>query len=112
LRPAKYQRTPAVTQSSGNIFADLGFQDPAREQIKAQLMLQIFRVLRKRRLTQVQAAEILGVRQPQVSGLMRGQSGAFSVERLMDFLAALGHDIEIKLKPTRKPHGEVSVRVA
>ncbi len=101
-----------ITESSGNIFADLGFRDPVREQIKAQLMLQIFRIIRKRGLTQTQAAVVLGVRQPQVSGLMRGQSGAYSVERLMDFLAALGHDIEIKLKLTRKPHGEVSVRVA
>ena len=108
----KSSRNSIVTESSGNIFADLGFRDPARDQIKAQLMLEIFRIIRKRGLTQTQAAEILGVRQPQVSGLMRGYSGAHSVERLMDFLAALGHDIEIRLKPTRKTHGEVSVRVA
>jgi len=98
-----------VTESSGNIFADLGFADPAQEQIKAHLMLQIYRIIKKRKLTQTQAAEILGIRQPHVSGLMRGQSGAFSVERLMEFLTALGQDVEITVRPTRKEHGEVSV---
>ena len=105
----KAKRSTKVTESSGNIFADLGFADPAQEQIKAHLMLQIYRIIKKRKLTQTEAAEILGVRQPHVSGLMRGQSGAFSVERLMEFLTALGQDVEITVRPTRKEHGEVSV---
>ena len=105
----KAKRSTKVTESSGNIFADLGFADPAQEQIKAHLMLQIYRIIKKRMLTQTEAAEILGVRQPHVSGLMRGQSGAFSVERLMEFLTALGQDVEITVRPTRKEHGEVSV---
>ena len=98
-----------VTASSGNIFADLGFADPVQEQIKAHLMLRIYRIIKKRKLTQTEAAEILGVKQPHVSTLMRGQSGAFSVERLMEFLTALGQDVEITVTPTRKEHGEVSV---
>ena len=105
----KAKRSTKVTESSGNIFADLGFADPAQEQIKAHLMLQIYRIIKKRKLTQTEAADILGVRQPHVSGLMRGQSGAFSVERLMEFLTALGQDVEITVRPTRKEHGEVSV---
>ena len=105
----KAKRSTKVTESSGNIFADLGFADPAQEQIKAHLMLQIYRIIKKRKLTQTEAAEILGVRQPHVSGLMRGQSGAFSVERLMEFLTAVGQDVEITVRPTRKEHGEVSV---
>ena len=105
----KTKRTAKVTESSGNIFADLGFADPAQEQIKAHLMLQIYRIIKRRKLNQTEAAEILGVRQPHVSGLMRGQSGAFSVERLMEFLTALGQDVEITVRPTRKEHGEVSV---
>ena len=72
-------------------------------------MLQIFRIIKSRRLTQTAAAEILGIKQPHVSGLMRGLSGNFSVERLLDFLNALGQDVEIVVKPTRKEHGEVSV---
>ena len=91
-----------VTESTGNIFADLGFANPEQELLKARLTLQIYRTIKARKLTQVQAGEILGIRQPHVSGLMRGQSGAFSVERLMEFLTNLGHDIENSVTPSRK----------
>lgn len=101
-----------VRQGSGNVFADLGFRNPEREQLKARLTLQIYRVIKNRGLTQAEAGGILGIKQPHVSGLMRGQSGAFSVERLMDFLTALGQDVEITVRPTRKEHGEVSVFLA
>jgi predicted XRE-type DNA-binding protein len=60
----------------------------------------------------VQAGEILGIKQPHVSLLMRNRSGSFSVERLMDLLTALGHDVKIRVKRTRKPHGQLSVVVA
>jgi predicted XRE-type DNA-binding protein len=60
-------------------------------------------------LTQAEAGAILGIRQPHVSGLMRGQSGNFSVERLMDFLTALGQDVEITVRPASKAHGGVSL---
>jgi predicted XRE-type DNA-binding protein len=98
-----------VTSGSGNIFRDLGFPNPEREQLKASLTLQIYRLIKNRKLTQAEAGKILGIQQPHVSGLMRGQSGAFSVERLMDFLTALGQDVEINVRPTRKVHGVVSV---
>jgi predicted XRE-type DNA-binding protein len=101
-----------VKDGSGNVFRDLDFPNPEREQLKARLTLQIYRLIKDRSLTQAEAGEILGIKQPHVSGLMRGQSGAFSVERLMDFLAALGQDVEITVKPSRKDHGEVSVVVA
>lgn len=105
----KRNATIQVRESSGNIFADLGFAHPEQEELKAQLTLQIFRTIRKRGLTQVQAGETLGIRQPHVSSLMRGHSGNFSVERLMDFLTALGHNIDISVSPARKIHGEVSI---
>jgi len=101
-----------VKEGSGNIFADLGFANPEREEIKARLSLQIFRLIKGRGLTQAQAGEVLGIKQPHVSSLMRGQSGAFSVERLMSFLVALGQDVQITVKSTRNPRGEVSVIVA
>jgi|SRR6516164_1884552 predicted XRE-type DNA-binding protein len=101
-----------VRQGSGNIFPDLGFPNPEREQLKARLTLQIYRVIKDRGLTQAEAGGILSIKQPHVSGLMRGQSGAFSVERLMDFLTALGQDVEITVRPTRKEHGEMSVLLA
>ena len=91
------------------MFADLGFANPEREQLKAHLTLQIYRIIKKRGLTQTEAGEILGIKQPHVSVLMRNRSGNFSVERLMDFLIALGQDVEITVRPTRKDHGQVSV---
>ena len=101
-----------VEESSGNIFADLGFPHPEREELKARLTLQIYRLIKGRGLTQAQAGEVLGIKQPHVSGLMRGQSGTYSVERLMEFLTALGQDVEITVRPTRKKeHGHVSVVV-
>lgn len=97
---------------SRNVFADLGLPRPEQELLKARLTLQIYRIIKERRLTQVQAGEILGIKQPHVSLLMRNRSGNFSVARLMSFLTALGHDVEIRVRRTRKAHGEVSVVVA
>jgi len=94
-------------KSSGNVFADIGFANPEREQLKAHLTLQIYRISKSRGLTQVEAGAILGIKQPHVSALMRNRSGNFSVERLMDFLIALGQDVEITVRPTRKEHGQV-----
>jgi predicted XRE-type DNA-binding protein len=62
--------------------------------------------------TQAKAGEILGIRQPQVSLLMRNRSGNFSVERLMDFLTALGRDVEVRVTPARREHGQLPVVVA
>ena len=107
----KSKRPGTVETSSGNVFADLGLRHPERESLKARLTLEIYRLIKARSLTQAQAGEILGVRQPQVSALMRGQSGTFSVERLMDFLTALGQDVEITVRPARKQHGALSLVV-
>jgi predicted XRE-type DNA-binding protein len=96
-------------KSTGNVFADLGLPHPEQELLKARLTLQIYRLIKQRGLKQTEAGKILGIQQPHVSALMRNRAGAFSVERLMDFLTALGQDVEIIVKPTRKPHGEVSV---
>ena len=105
----KNEKRITTEKSSGNVFADLGFANPEREQLKAHLTLQIYRIIKKRGLTQADAGEILGIKQPHVSALMRNRSGNFSVERLMDFLIALGQDVEITVRPTRKDHGQVSV---
>ena len=99
-------------EGSGNIFADLGFPHPKQELLKAHLTLHIYRIIKARHLTQAQAGEILGIKQPHVSLLMRNRPGIFSVERLMDFLTALGHDVEIRVTRTRKAHGQMSVVVA
>ena len=95
--------------SSGNVFADLGLPHPEQELLKAKLALQIYRLIKKRGLTQSEAGEVLGIRQPHVSLLMRNRSGSFSVERLMEFLAALGQDVKITVRPAKKPQGQVFV---
>ena len=79
---AKKATTIAHEKSSGNVFADLGLPHPEQELLKARLTLQICRVIKARRVTQTQAGGILGIRQPQVSLVMRNRSGIFSVERL------------------------------
>jgi predicted XRE-type DNA-binding protein len=100
--------TPAEA-NRGNVFADLGLPAPQRELLRAKLTLQIYRLIKQRGMTQTEAGRILGIKQPHVSALMRNRAGVFSVERLMDFLTALGQDVQITVRPTRKAHGEVSV---
>ena len=70
---AKKKNVIGVSESSGNVFADLGFSSPDRERLKAQLMLEIYRAIKDRQLTQVEAGEILGIAQPHVSALMNGR---------------------------------------
>jgi len=98
-----------LIDGSGNVFADLGLPNPEQELVKAQLTLQIHSILRDSSMTQAEIAKILGVRQPQVSLLMRNRAGSFSVGRLMEFLTALRQDVEITVRPSRKAHGELSV---
>jgi predicted XRE-type DNA-binding protein len=106
---ARTKSPTRVEKSSGNVFADLGFLHPEQELLKARLTLEIYRIIRKRGLTQTEAGKILGIKQPHVSALMRNRAGSFSVERLMDFLTALGQDVEISVKPARGRQGEVSL---
>ncbi len=105
MRKTKVQ----VKEGSGNVFADLGLPNPELELLKAHLTLQIHKIVKARGLTQAQAGEILGIKQPHVSALMRNRAGNFSVGRLMEFLTALGQDVRITVKPTRKVRGEMAV---
>ena len=99
-------------EGGGNVFADLDLPHADQELLKAHLTLQIHKRIKARGLTQAEAGEILGIKQPHVSTLMRNRSGMFSVERLMEFLTDLGQDVEITVRPTRKQHGKMSVVVA
>jgi len=110
IKPVRRPAAPkSVTEGSGNVFADLGLRNPEQELMKARLTLQIHRIIRERGLTQNQAAAALGVRQPHVSWLMNNRSGSFSVGKLLEFLTRLGQDVEVKVRPTRHDHGEMSV---
>jgi predicted XRE-type DNA-binding protein len=99
----------AVTRGSGNIFADLRLPNPELELLKAELTLQIYRIIKQRNLTQKQAGKILGISQPHVSMLARNRAGNFSLGKLLDFLTALGQNVEITVKPARKEQGELSL---
>lgn len=104
----------AVTPSSGNVFADLGFAEPEEELAKAQLASCIRQVIKRRRLTQVAAAALMGIDQPKVSALLNGRLANFSTERLMRLLTALGQDVEIVVKelPPSRERGHIRVTAA
>jgi len=105
----KKRKRMTFEKSSGDVFTDIGFANPERERLKAHLTLKTYRIIKDRGLTQAETGTILAIKQPHVAALMRNRSGNFSVERLIDFLVALGQDIEITVRPTRKQHGQVSI---
>ena len=86
---------------SGNVFQDIGVPNPEEHLVKAQIVFRIDGIIKKRRLKQVEAADLLGFRQPDVSKMLRGEFRQFSVERLLRFLVALNQDVEIVVKPHR-----------
>jgi predicted XRE-type DNA-binding protein len=100
-----------VTPSSGNLFADLGLPDADEELAKADLAFEINHVIEGRGLTQVEAAEIMGIDQPKVSALARYRLDGFSMERLYRLLNALGRDVEIIVKPMPKGRKQATLRV-
>ncbi len=100
-----------VTESSGNVFADLGVPEPEEELTKAQLASYIRHTIKRRRLTQLQAAHLMGLDQPKVSALMNGRLAGFSSGRLMRFLAALGQDVEIVVKAGSRRRARGQIRV-
>ena len=86
---------PEHEVGSGNVFADIGRPDPETHLLKAQLVSRLQDVLAERKLSQVKAASILGIAQPDLSNILRGRFRGYSVERIMRFLTALGCDIQI-----------------
>jgi predicted XRE-type DNA-binding protein len=107
---ARKAKTPVIA-SSGNVFADLGFAGPEEELTKAQLASQIREILKRRHLTQMAAASLMGVDQPKVSALLNGRLANFSSDRLMRLLTALGQDVEIVVKAKRRGRDRGRIRV-
>ena len=102
-----------VTQASDNIFADLGVPDPETHLLKSRLVTRIDGIIRKRKLTQVQAAKLLGLSQPDVSRLLRGDFREYSMERLLRLLIALGRDVDIVIrKPRSRRSGKLRLSEA
>ncbi len=90
-----------IERGSGNVFADLGRPDAEARLLKAELVTRIDEIIRGRRLTQARAAELLGLSQPDVSRLLRGDFRQYSVERLLRLLTALGRDVDIVIRTPR-----------
>jgi predicted XRE-type DNA-binding protein len=86
-----------ITPSSGNVFADLGLPDADDLLAKANLALHIRRAIEARKLTQAQAAKLLGIDQPKVSQIINGRLDGFSTDRLLRFLNDLGCDVQISV---------------
>jgi predicted XRE-type DNA-binding protein len=89
-------------ESSGNVFADLGLPDSEERLLKAGIVVELHRLIKERELTQVKAAKLVGISQPDLSHLLRGDFDDYSAERLMKMLTAFEQDIEIIMKPHRK----------
>lgn len=107
-------RDDEIVRGSGNVFADLGFPDAAERQAKLRLAYTLNQVLDQRKLTQAEAAKVLGVGQPKVSALRRYKLAGFSVERLMTLLTAVDQDVEIVIrrKPRSRRTGRISIVAA
>ena len=101
-----------VQRSSGNVFADLSLPDADKLKIKTGLVIEIRKAIRQQGLTQHEAATRMGITQPKVSGMMRGDFSNLSERKLMDCLNRLGYDIEIKVKPASKPVGHLMLAIA
>ena len=91
------RKAPHVTESGGNVFADLDLPGSGELLAKARLASMIAAIIESRGLTQAEAARVLGATQPIVSNLRRGRLSGFSLDRLLRFLNALGRDVEIRV---------------
>jgi predicted XRE-type DNA-binding protein len=96
------KRTIPVRRSSGNVFADLGFPDADTALMKAKIVTLIGNLIREQRLTQIAAAQKMGLKQPDVSRLLDGQTDGFSLERLLGLLLALGQRVTVECEPANQ----------
>jgi len=91
-----------IENGSTNVYEDLGLPDAAEMKVKAILATKIGEIIKHRHLTQIQAAEILGIPQPKLSGMLRGQFRGISEAKMLDCMNRLGRDVEIVVrKPSR-----------
>ena len=95
--------TPKTRRTTGNVFADLGFAAEQAEHLKvrADLMVALTRIIDARGLSQVEAATLLGVSQPRISDLVRGKIDKFSIDTLIDMLAAVGAHVSVNVRRGR-----------
>ncbi len=96
------KRKTDITTGSGNIFADLNLPDAETHFLKAQIVSEIYRLTKERKLTQVQAGKRMGISQPEVSRMFKGHFREYSIERLIEFLTLFDRDVDIVVKPHKK----------
>lgn len=101
-----------VQQGSGNVYADLGLPDAEKLKIKTGLVIEIRKAMRSLGLTQQEAAKRMGINQPKVSDMMRGDFANLSERKLMDCLTRLGYDIEISVRPAKAAVGHLVLAAA
>ncbi len=101
----------SIRRGTGNIFADLGFPGADTHLVKAQLMSRVQDTMRNRKLNQTEAARIIGVSQPDVSRMLKGQFRDVSVERLMQMLTRLGCEVDIVVKPQGRKKAFAAIHV-
>ena len=101
-----------ITRGSGNVFEDLGFDNPEEYQAKADLALQIIRIIEDRALTQKEAATLIGATQPDISKLKSGQLKGFTLDRLFSFLLRLNRNIQIRVTKARGKSGKLETVAA
>jgi predicted XRE-type DNA-binding protein len=94
-------------KSSGNVFEDLGFENSEQELLKAELAHCIHKAIAEKKLTQVQAAKLMGVTQPDISKLKHGQYYRFTAERLFKFLNHLDYDVDISIHKSKSHRGHI-----
>lgn len=100
-----------VEIGSGNVFADLGFEDAEERLLRAQLATEITQLIKKKGWTQAQTAERTGLDQPKISRLLRGQLSGFSADRLFAILNRLGHSVEVRISPKERTPEHSHTRV-
>ncbi|MBE7424404.1 MAG: XRE family transcriptional regulator [Zoogloeaceae bacterium] len=100
-----------IEKGSNNVYADIGRPDAGEMLVKAHLAAKIGEIVRQRHLTQQQAAEILGMTQPKLSNMLRGQFRGISEARMLDCLNRLGRDIEIVIRKTARSKSAAPGRI-
>lgn len=103
------EKETRAIKSTGNIFKDMGLDNPDESLAKARIASMIYDIIESRDLTQKTAGDILGVSQPKISALRNGRLEGFSIERLFSFLRALDQDIEIVVHPKRNHEAKLSL---
>ena len=99
-----------IEASSGNVYADVDVYDAEQMQLKAQLALVISEILQRKGLTQQQAAQVLGMTQPKLSNLLRGQFRGISEAKMLEGLVKLGRDVESVVGEESRPQGQLRVK--